>query len=94
MVSSSVVCLSFRHRCSLQDKEKAKKSRNRIRANASELVQAFEKKFGTIVCRDLVGLDFSNPLEYRRFTEAASWREKCTSAIEFGIDMLYALEKK
>jgi C_GCAxxG_C_C family probable redox protein len=94
VVSSSVVCLSFRHRCSLEDKEKAKKARNKIRANAGELVKAFEKNFGTIVCRDLVGLDFSNPLEYRRFTEAASWRERCSSAIEFGIDMLYALEKK
>jgi C_GCAxxG_C_C family probable redox protein len=94
VVSSAVVCLSFRHRCSLQDKENAKKARNKIRADASQLVKAFEKNFGTIVCRDLVGLDLSNPFEYKRFSEAASWRERCNKAIEFGVDMLYELETR
>jgi hypothetical protein len=94
VVSSSVVCLSFRHRCSLQDKEKAKKARNKIRKYAGELVKSFEKKFGTMVCRELVGLNFSNPLEYKRFSEAASWRERCNKAIEFGVDMLYEFEQR
>jgi C_GCAxxG_C_C family probable redox protein len=94
VISSSVVCLSFHHRCSLQDKEKAKKARNRIRSNAREVVKEFEKKFGTIICRELVGLNFSNPLEYKRFSESASWRERCNQAIEFGVDMLYELETR
>jgi C_GCAxxG_C_C family probable redox protein len=94
VVSSSVVSLSFRHRCSLQDKEEAKKARNKIRKHAGELVNAFEKNFGTIVCRELVGLNFSNPLEYKRFSEAASWRERCNKAIEFGIDTLYEFEQR
>jgi C_GCAxxG_C_C family probable redox protein len=93
VVSSSVVCLSFRHRCSLEDKEKAKKARNKIRMRAGELVKEFEKNFGTIVCRDLVGLNFSNPLEYRKFSDSATFRERCNKAIEFGIDMLYVFEK-
>jgi C_GCAxxG_C_C family probable redox protein len=94
VVSSAVVCLSFRHRCPLQEKEKAKKARNKIRAHASELVKAFEKKFGAIVCREVVGLNLSNPLEYKQFSESASWRERCNQAIEFGVDMLYEFEKR
>ena len=74
VVSSAVVCLSFRHRCSLQDKEKAKKARIMIRTLAGDLVKAFEKEFGTIACRELVGLDFSNPLEYLKFSESAAKR--------------------
>jgi C_GCAxxG_C_C family probable redox protein len=94
VVSSSAVCLSFRHRCSLQDKEKAKKARNKIRTHAGDLVKAFEKEFGTIVCRELVGLNLSNPLEYLKFSESAAKRDRCNKAIEFGIDKLYEFEQR
>ncbi|RJR18017.1 MAG: C_GCAxxG_C_C family protein [Desulfobacteraceae bacterium] len=93
VVSSSAVFLGLRHRCSLEDKAKAKEARIKIREQASELVNGFEKEFGTIICRELISFDTSDPEEYRKFRESGIWRQKCNKAIEYAIDKLYDFEE-
>ncbi len=92
VVSSSAVFLGLRHGCSLQEKEKAKKARTKIRSFAQELVKGFEKEFGTINCREMIGFNTSDPEENKKFRESKIWREKCNKAIEFAIDKLYEFE--
>ena len=92
VISSSVVCLSFRHRCSLQDKERAKAARIRIRKLSKELVTEFEIEFGSIICREIVRCDFSNPTEYKQFNESKGLRERCNRAVVLSIEKLYAFE--
>jgi len=93
-VSASAVCLGLRHRCSLADKQRAKQSRHEARQNASELVRDFTEKFGTIICRDLIGLDFSNPEAYRQFQESNISKEKCDKYVQFVIEKLYEFDGK
>ena len=93
-VSASTVCLGLRHRCSLAEKERAKQARLDARQDASELVRSFTEKFGTIICRDLVGLDFSKEGAYRQFLESGIWKEKCDNYVQFVIEKLYELDER
>jgi len=93
-VSASAVCLGLRHRCSLADKEKAEQARQKARQDASEVVRSFTDKFGTIVCRDLLGFDFSDTEAARRFRESGIWKEKCDKYVQFTIEKLFELEQK
>ena len=93
-VSSSAVCLGLRHRCSLAEKEKAQEARLRARQDASEVVKSFTDKFGTIICRDLLGFDFSDTEAARRFREEGIFKEKCNKYVEFIIEKLYELDSR
>ena len=93
-VSASAVCLGLRHRCSLADKQRAKQSRLDARQNAHELVRDFTEKFGTIICRDLIGIDFSKPDAYRQFQESNISKEKCDKYVQFVIEKLYEFDEK
>jgi glutaredoxin len=57
-------------------------------------VAAFTDKFGSITCRDLLGLDFSKPEEYRRFQESDISKEKCDKFVQFVIEKLYEFDAK
>jgi len=92
-VSSSAVVLGLRHRRPLADKDKAQQARLKAREEASELVRAFARQYGTIICRDLLGIDFSKPGELQRFRDAGISKEKCDKYIQFVIEKLYELEK-
>jgi putative redox-active protein with C_GCAxxG_C_C motif len=93
-VSGAAVCLGLRHRCSLADKEKAKKARTTIRLQAGRLVGDFNKQFGDITCRGLLGLDFNEPGAYQKFLEAGIWKDTCEKYVLFVIEKLYAYEKE
>ena len=93
-VSASAVCLGLRHRCDFNEKQQATQARQAARRDASELVRGFIEKFGTIICRDLVGLDFSKPEEYHQFRESGIWREKCDKYVQFAIEKLYELDER
>ena len=92
-VSASAVCLGLRHRCSLSDKEKAKKSRIIVRNNSSKLVRDFQDEFGNITCAGLLGIDFSKPGAYQEFRESGVWKDKCNKYIEFIVEKLYEFEE-
>ena len=93
-VSASAVLLGLMHRCPLGEKQAAKQARLNIRQYADGLVTNFEDKFGSIVCRDLVGVNFKEPGGYQRFLESGIWREKCEMYVAFVIEKLYAMDEK
>jgi glutaredoxin 3 len=93
-ISAGAVCLGLQHRCPLEDKQKAKQARHNTRKDANELVSGFTERFGTIICRDLVGTDFSQPGGYQQFLESGIWKDKCDSYVQFVIEKLYELDEK
>jgi len=93
-ISAAAVCLGLYHRCSLADRQRAKQSRLDARQEANKLVGAFTEKFGTIICHDLIGIDFSRPEEYRRFQESNISQEKCDKFVQFIIEKLYEFDEK
>jgi glutaredoxin 3 len=93
-VSSGAVCLGLRHRCSPEDKQKAKQARLDARQDAGELVRSFAEKFGTISCLDLTGIDFSKPGAYQEFQESGIWKERCDNYVQFVIEKLYELDER
>jgi len=93
-ISAAAVCLGLRYRCPPAEKQKTKQARLDARKDASELVSSFNEKFGTITCRDLIGLDFSKPEVYRQFLESGIWQEKCNNYAQFVIEKLYELDER
>jgi glutaredoxin 3 len=93
-VPAGAVCLGLRHRCSSEDKQKAKQARLDARQDANELVRSFAERFGTITCLDLVGIDFSKPGGYQQFQESGVWKERCDNYVQFVIEKLYELDER
>ncbi|MBW2480056.1 MAG: C_GCAxxG_C_C family protein [Deltaproteobacteria bacterium] len=92
VVSAAALCLGLRHRCPLNDKERAKQARHAIRTLSATIVKEFNQNFGDITCRGLIGMDFSKPGEYQKFLESGVWKDKCVKYVEFMIEKLYGLE--
>jgi len=93
-LSAAAICLGLRHGNYATDKQKTKQARLDARQRASELIKSFTQKFGSIICLDLVGIDFSEPGGYQRFQESGIWKEKCDHCVQFVIEKLYELDTK
>jgi hypothetical protein len=92
-VSASALCLGLRHRCSLGDKEKAKEARNIIRLQAGQVVDDFTRQFGDIICKNLLGLDFTIPGEYQKFRESGKSKETCEKYVLYVVEKLFDFEE-
>jgi len=88
-VSAAAVFLGLKHRCSLSDKEKAKAARNQSRAEASEYVRYFEERFGSITCKDLIGVDFSDPEAVRQWRTSGITKETCEKFVTHTVEWLF-----
>jgi hypothetical protein len=93
-VSSSAVCLGLRLRQPLADEPAVKRARLDIEREAGEIVREFTRRFGSLVCRDLVGLDLSDPEVRRRFLSESLGRDTCDRFVSFAVEKLYELEGK
>jgi C_GCAxxG_C_C family probable redox protein len=93
-VSTATICLGLRHHANATDKQKTKQARLNARQHSSDLINSFVEKFGSIICFDLVGIDFSKPSGYQRFQESGIWKEKCDNYVQFAIEKLFELDKK
>ena len=91
-LSTATICLGLRHRSYALDKQQVKQARYTARQNAAVLVKAFTKKFGSIACLDLVGIDFSEPGGYQKFQESGIAGEKCDRYVKFVIEKLYEMD--
>ena len=94
VVSAAAVLIGLRHRCPLSDKERAKQARHAVRTSSANIVTEFNRQFGDITCRGLIGMDFSKPGEYLKFLDSGVWKDKCVKYVEFMIEKLYALEDR
>lgn len=52
-------------------------SRDRTYARAGELLRKFEERFGSCRCRDLIGYDLTDPVQYAAAQESRVFREAC-----------------
>ena len=93
-VSSATVFLGLKHRCSIADEEACKKARGSARAEANELVKRFNDTFDAIACDELVGVDFSNPDEAKRFWESGGFEKKCDKYVAFVVEQLYDFQQR
>jgi C_GCAxxG_C_C family probable redox protein len=91
-VSGGVVYLGLRHRVPMANKEQAEQARLLIREHARQVVRSFTKEYGSIICCDVLGIDFSDPEAVQQFRESGRQREKCDSYVKFVIEKLYELE--
>ena len=92
VVSAAAVSLGLRHRCPLDDKDRANQARHAVRTFSANIVKEFKQNFGDITCRGLIGMDFSKPGEYQRFLDSGVWKDTCEKYVEFMIEKLYGLE--
>lgn len=93
-VSASAVYLGLRHRCPLNDEQRIRQSRGNAGQDAGELVKDFTEKYGSIICLNLVGIDFSQPEAFRQIREQNVFENKCDKYVQFAIEKLYELEEK
>jgi len=93
VVSAAAVCLGLRHRCPLDDKERANQARHAVRGFSAKIVTEFNAQFGDITCQGLIGMDFSKPGEYKRFLDSGIWKDRCIKYVEFMVEKLYGLEE-
>ena len=93
-VSSLAVSLGLRHRCSLAAKKRAERAREAASKEAYELVNSFIEKFGSVICLELVGVDFSDEEARKQARESGLFEEKCHNYLQFVIEKLYEVEEK
>ena len=93
VVSAAAVCIGLKNRCPLSDKARARQARHLIRTFSARIVTEFNRRFGDITCRGLIGMDFSKPGEYEKFLQSGIWKDRCVKYVEFMIEQLYQLEE-
>jgi C_GCAxxG_C_C family probable redox protein len=93
-VSASAVYLGLRNCCSLNDEQRARQSKRYAGQGAAELVKEFTEKYGSIICLNLVGVDFSKPEAHRQIREQSIFENRCDRYVQFVIEKLYELDEK
>ena len=53
---------------------------------AREFAHEFEKKFGSVVCSELCGFDFSDPDGFMNYRESGTWKKTCCKFVIWAID--------
>jgi C_GCAxxG_C_C family probable redox protein len=57
----------------------------------ADLLAAFEHRFGTSACRDLIGTDLRTEAGHRAVIESGIWRDRCMRQIEMAVGRLAPL---
>ncbi|MFW9937343.1 MAG: C-GCAxxG-C-C family protein [Candidatus Thorarchaeota archaeon] len=60
---------------------------------AAKFATEFEKEFGTVVCSELCGYDFSEPTGYIEYLENKIWVKKCYKYVVWAVDKVRNLTK-
>ncbi len=89
-VSSGTVCLGLRHRTS-GDVEAADAARRAVRRDAAMLAGGFADEFGSLICLELIEVDFSQPGEREHFRDSGIAEEKCFNYVKWVVRRLYEL---
>jgi len=94
-VSGVGIALGLRYRDSSGNPEKEQKTHDLAIQKTGEIVRQFKERFGTIVCIDLVGVDFSDPEAARRHFEnpPCGIADTCPDFVRFVVDKMMELEE-
>jgi len=60
---------------------------------AKQFYKQFERKNGSVLCRELAGYDLSDPEELEKAREANVFEEKCPVFVKRAVEILLALSK-
>jgi len=61
---------------------------------SAQFAKEFEKEFGSVICPDLSGYDFSDPNEMMAYMKEGIWAKKCYKYALWAIDNIRKLMKK
>ena len=61
---------------------------------ASKYCTEFEEKFGTVVCADLCGYDFSDPKGMQNYQENDVWKKTCYKFVVWAVDRVRKITRK
>lgn len=61
---------------------------------ASKYATEFEKEFGSVVCSELCGFDFSDPNGFIKYRESGTWKKKCYKFVVWAVDMVRKITRK
>ncbi|MFX0057569.1 MAG: C-GCAxxG-C-C family protein [Candidatus Heimdallarchaeota archaeon] len=61
---------------------------------AAKYATEFEKEFGTVVCSELCGYDFSDPNDYIMYSKDKIWSKKCYKYVVWAVDKVRNLTRK
>ncbi len=87
-ISGLSIALGFRYYASSGNPEAAKNAHEEAEKKAKEIIAEFKEKFGSIVCRELVGVDFSKPELVEKFMENPDNRDRCPGYVRFIVEKL------
>ena len=76
-------------------KEKIKpKDMAAVYLKAAKFASNFEKRFGSVVCAELCGYDFSDPNKFMEYIKNRAWEKTCYKFVIGAIDEVRKLTKK
>lgn len=61
---------------------------------AQKFYKQFEKKHGSVLCRELIGYDLSNPKELEKARKNKVLEEKCSNFIKTAVEILVSLSER
>jgi len=77
-ISGAVIAAGVRYGTGAADHDK-----ERAYEISEALVRSFSARFGATSCRELIGLDLSDPLDSRKARDSGVFVERCTQFVEF-----------
>jgi len=93
-LSGATIYLGLKHRTRFKNQELAQKAKDTARQEAARVVQDFKSSYGALICQELVGIDFSNPVAVKEYRDSGKWIDSCSLLVQFVITQLYELEAK
>lgn len=72
--------------------EPSSEEREEAYSMALSFYKRFEKEWGSVLCRDLIGYDLTDPEELRKARDANVFDEKCVHFVEKAVETLIDLE--
>ncbi len=61
---------------------------------ASEYCSEFENEFGSVICAELCGFDFSDPNGFMEYQESGTWGKKCYKFVVWAVDKVRKMTRK
>ncbi|MFW9940814.1 MAG: C-GCAxxG-C-C family protein [Candidatus Thorarchaeota archaeon] len=61
---------------------------------AAKYCREFENQFGSVICSELCGYDFSDPENYLKYREDGIWAKTCYKFVVWGVDNIRKLNQE
>ena len=65
-----------------------------VYAKAIKFASRFERRFGSVSCKDICGYELGNPENVKDYVRTRTWEKKCIHCVMFAIDQVRKLTKR